>query len=174
VTSDNHGRSRISWDDAFTYYASLPRGRRSFGKVARKFGVSDTAVRNHAGRHGWRDRVAAIDAKTDERIAAKVVRSRSERVADVVNFADLYAQEVLSQLRAGDLPLSAAELVHVVKLAELLSGEATDRIQVHEVRVLVAATFELAGRFVPADRREEFLREVEAFTGELGIGSDGE
>ena len=52
MTDDYKGRNRIDWDAAFAYWASMPRAVRSFGKVAKRFDVSDTAVRKAAERDG--------------------------------------------------------------------------------------------------------------------------
>jgi predicted transcriptional regulator len=171
-----NGRNRIDWDAAFAEYAAMPRGVRSFGKVAKIFGVSDSAVSQHARGHGWAERVRAIDAKTDERVAERVVRDRSARVADALNAIDLSCQQVLARLQTGELRINGAEFASLLKVAQLLEGEPTDRIQVQEVHVLVAAVFEIAGRYVAPERRDDFVRAVSEFTGERGLGraDDGE
>jgi hypothetical protein len=68
-------------------------------------------------------------------------------------------------VKLGDLP-------GLVRLRELLLGQATDRVEVSEVRLVLVAAFSTASRYVPDERREDFLRELEQATG--GIVSLGE
>ena len=43
-------RSKIDWDEAFAFYASLGPAR-TYGEVASKYGVSEGAVRKRAITH---------------------------------------------------------------------------------------------------------------------------
>jgi len=78
-------RSKIDWDEAFAFYASLGPAR-TCGEVAAGFGVSETAVRKRATVYVWCDRVEILDrqaaqqADPAERTGMHDVGSRSGRV----------------------------------------------------------------------------------------------
>jgi DNA polymerase II large subunit len=166
-SSESVGRNRIDWDAAFEYYAALGAVR-SFGKVARRFGVSDVAVGLRARSHEWRHRVQEIDQKTREEVERRVVRDRAIRLADTINVVDKARTEILDKLEKGEADVRLSDMPALIKLELLLEGEATDRIETTEVRQLVVQVFEIAGRFIPVKQRAEFLKAVGELSGSVG------
>jgi hypothetical protein len=161
------GRGRIDWDAAYVYYAGLGAAR-SFGKVARKFGVSDVAVGKHAAKHGWESRAGKIDAKTRQEVEARVVRDRAARLADTINLVDEARLEVLDKLESGDIDVKISDLSSLIKLELLIEHEVTDWIETTEVRQVIATVFEIAGRFVAPEQRPALLEALGAMMREMG------
>jgi hypothetical protein len=165
--SDNYrGRNRIDWDAAFTYWASMPRAVRSFGKVAKKFEVSDTAVRKAAERDRWLARVSEIDRKASVAVERRVIREHEVRIAETLEIIDGLRQQLRERAKAGDVVIDITDFVQLMKLEQLLEGDPTERIEMTEVRAVVLAVYRTAGAFVPKERRAEFLQRLdEATTG---------
>jgi len=169
MTPRSDGRGRIEWEAAFRYYAELG-AIRSFGKVARRFGVSDVAVCKHAKRNGWAERVQAIDAKTREKVDALVVRDRAIRLAETIDVIDRARTEVLGKLQTGDADVKLSDLPALIKLEMLIEGEATDRVEMTEVRQVIANVFVIAGRFIPREQRAAFLEAIGGLAGSIEAG----
>jgi len=161
------GRRRIDWTAAKISYVSDPT--RSFGKIARQFGVSDTAVRKHANAEGWEPEAVEFDRRAEERALSAAALSRDEMTQRVLKLRDLTLERAIAQLEEGD-EVKLADVPNIVKLSELLLGEATERIDPVQVKQILAIVL----RLVPADRLAEFDRAVAGVLGataELGSGS---
>lgn len=166
-------KTRIDWGAAKAFYIGLPPTERSFARVAREFPVSSKTVRKHAHDDGWIEAAADADRQANEAAIRKAVRSRSERVANSLRFVDDFLDVAKAKLKAGDLDVRASDVPPLVKLAELLEGEATDRIQVGEVRALIVQVTIAAGKWVtsplpPEERRKGFMGELGELTSGLG------
>lgn len=138
------GRPKIDWGRAFDLFARDVTI--SYGDVARTFGVSETAVRNHARRggdfpEGWQGRRADLIAKATARNEERIVRDHAHRRDDNIRVAELLRKRIL-QLDADDetaisqldLELAVRTLPQYAKLEELYAGEATDRVAIAEVQ----------------------------------------
>jgi hypothetical protein len=164
MTSHSDGRGRIDWGAAFQFYAELGPIR-SFGKVSRRFGVSDVAVGLHARKNGWAERVQAIDAQVQKKVDALVVRDRAVRLADTIAVIDQARQEMLGKLQKGDADVKLSDLPALIKLELLIEGEATDRIETTEVQQVISNVFVIAGRFIPPADRAAFLAAIGELSG---------
>jgi hypothetical protein len=151
--------SRVDWERAFEWWAA---GGRTYSEVAGEFGVTKRSVERAAAKHGWQDRRAAIERKARAEADKLLVRERTERVADTLRIIDAARTRFAGQLRTSEFRLTGSDFVGLIKLENLLEGEATERIEPQQVRSIVLAVFTVAGRFVPAERREEFLTEMDA------------
>lgn len=160
------GRPKIDWGAAFAYYASLGPTR-TFPAVARTFGVSDTAVRNHAKAEGWEEKVAALDAEAARRAEAKVVRSLEQRMADTIRVADRLRQIALDEEAAIDPAVAVRSLPRYVHIELVHAGEATDRVEYAEVEQALSGLVERAVRHMTPEQRRSFLDEL----GQLGQGA---
>jgi hypothetical protein len=129
-------RHTIDWPQAYTYYVHLGPTR-SFVRVAEKFGVSDTAVRNRARLDGWEEKVRAIDARALEKAELTITHDRAKAIADTLRLVDLARSELLKRLKAGEAEVRLSDLPALVKLEQLLVGEPTDRIELAQVREFV-------------------------------------
>lgn len=119
-------RSKIDWDEAFAFYAA--RGpTRTFGEVATKFGVSDTAVRRRAAQDEWSDRAETLDREAAQRAERAVVRDRAERIQDTIRLVDEARRRFEKQLEDPGFVVSGSDLVALVKLEQLLEGGPTER-----------------------------------------------
>jgi hypothetical protein len=146
------GRANIDWDAAFAYYAALGPSRR-FGWVADRFGVSDTAVRKHAARERWAERVAALDEEAARTAERKALRSLEERQLRTIKAVEKTRDFLLSD----DAPEPKwSDLAPLVKLELLIGGEATERIDVGTAKEMLA----VALRFVPEERLDEAAGEL--------------
>lgn len=150
------GRRRFDHDAALAAYVALGP-QRSFGKIARQFGVSDVTISKVARRDNW----DAVAAKTDRDAATKALRaavkSREDRNLEVLGFVDEYVQTAKKRLANSTLEVRAGDIPGLVKLAELLEGEATERVDVGQVQQVLVVVLNTALRFVPPSDREGFL-----------------
>jgi hypothetical protein len=157
----------VDWDAAFLFFANLPRGLRSYRKVSAKFHVSRASVRKAADRYGWGERMREIDAKADVEVAARIVRERSVRVADTIDLIDLARQQLLERLRMGEAHVDPTDLVALVKLENLLEGEATDRVDIGEANQAILLIARAAAELIPRERQSEFMERLDAIAIEL-------
>lgn len=122
---------------AITFYVGLGPEQRSYRRVATQFSVSETTVKKWARRQGWAEMAAAADRDAAEKGAAKAARSRADRVATTLKFVDDYTDAVNAKLAGNALDVKASDVAALVKLAELLTGEPTDRIQISQLQPLL-------------------------------------
>ncbi len=160
------GRRRIDWIAAKLAFVSDPT--RSFPKVAREFGVSDTAVRKHGNAEGWEAEAIAFDKRMASRALAKVEKTREQRIAAYLRAVDLGLQKVIDDLVSGNGDAKLSDLPGLMKIAELLTGQATDRVDAGQVQQVLAVVLQLGARELP---REQFLAEFDrAVQGVLEAG----
>lgn len=148
-------RHRIDWAAAKVVFVSDPR--RSFLKISRQFSVSTVSVRKHAKREGWEAEAARFDRDTAERALAAQVKTRDEHITRALRVRDQAFANALDALLDRSLEVKLSDLPAIGRYAELLTGEATDRVEIREVREFVVAFIRYTGSFVPKERREEFL-----------------
>ena len=167
-------RQRTDWAAALAYWLALPVHERTYSRVATHFRVSPHAVGNHARKHRWEDAAAEVDRQAAAEAVRKARRSRSARIEQALRLVDGtmdFFEEKLPE-KAADARLS--DLPALVKLAELLEGEATDRVDLGQVRAVLVAVVQVAGRYVPAEARDAFLGELDqAVGGLLQLGDEG-
>lgn len=134
--------------------------------VSERFGVSEVSVGKHARAEHWRRTRDDLEARAQANAEARTTRSREDRIAKVLQVVDLVVDSVFEDLvptEEGAEPRvrpDYAKLPEFVKLAELLSGEATDRVSFDEMQTALRTVFQVAARYVPKAKRAEFLAEV--------------
>jgi hypothetical protein len=158
-------RRRIDWAAARTVFVSDPT--RSFAKVARRFGVSDVAVRNHAKREGWEDAARKFDRDVEDRALRAAVKTRDRHVLDATRARDLAFDLAIEGMVAKTLDVKLADLPAIGKYVELLTGEATDRVELGEVREFVSVLFVRVLPLIEPARRGELVALLHELEGEL-------
>jgi len=115
-------------EHAFDFYANLGPGR-SYGQVAKEYGVSRRAVAQRADRDGWKARLQHIEEEArkrgDERLVETFdeVRSRHLRTVRAMHARALTAlkqfplQDPMQAIRAAEL---------TIKLERMILGEPSD------------------------------------------------
>lgn len=166
-------RPLYDWGAVFAYYASLEPGVRSYRAVQRHFGMGIRTIERHAAREQWERRVTELDEKAQARAEAKVVRARADRIADTLRVIDASRTRFAGQLTTSSFRLTGSDFVGLMKLEALLEGEVTDRCELGDVQAIVTAVFTAAARFVPADRRQEFMAELDGAVGGLVVIDGG-
>ncbi len=131
--------TRIDWDEAFAFYCNLDKTQRTYRAVAEAFPISEQSVKVRGRTEDWPAAAAEIDRQAAEAAMRKVVKSRSERVAATLKFADDYVDAAAKNLKDGTLDIKASDVPALVKTAELLLGEPTDRVQISQIRPLLDA-----------------------------------
>jgi hypothetical protein len=149
-------RHRIDWHAARAAFVADPE--RSFGKVAREFGISQRSVAKHARVEGWEAEADAFDKRIADNALAKVARSREARVAQTLRIVDGILDEFEKDLAALAADAKASDLPGIVKLAELLAGEATERVDPGQVQQVLAIVLRLGAQGLP---REAFLEQFD-------------
>lgn len=132
-------RTRIDWDAALAFYVALGPTERSLQRVADEFPVSLASVKKWAKRKDWHDVAAKADAQAGQVALDRAVRSRSERTEAVLKLVDEYLDQTTEKIKAKGLDIKASDIPHLVKLAELLLGEPTDRIAISQIEPLLDA-----------------------------------
>lgn len=120
------------WDAAFALYYELG-AERSYRKLAEELGCDITSVSRAASRDGWQDRLAAIEEKARASLDGRYVRDRAERVAATLRLIDTARDRFVRQLAYADFRLTGADMVGLIKLEQLLEGQATERVSIVDV-----------------------------------------
>src|SRR4051812_6427321 len=94
---------RFDHDAAKARYITLAPRERSFGRVAREFGVSETTIRKWARRDGWVAASATADASAAAALERQAVKTREQRALQDARIRDRAAQRVETRLDAEDV-----------------------------------------------------------------------
>jgi uncharacterized protein YjcR len=173
--TEARGRNRIDWVKARARYLELG-SRRTFVQIASEFGISDTAVRKHARLNGWKEAALAFDRKDSANLERQALRNREARNA---RFIEIVAGAVLEwdhTLSERIKKMSAQDLVALLRHAELIEGEATERIERLQVMVCVGAIYAAVGdliiRRVPPEERAAELALIDQAVAAIGSGEE--
>lgn len=166
-------RTRVDWGVAKARYIELGADERSYARIHREFGVSEVTVQKWAKRDGWVEAAREADEKAAAAVMAKAVKSIEERNVRTIQVAEKLRTIVLDEDTVIDPNVAARSLPRYVALEQLIAGEATARVELGDVQAIVTAVFTVAGRFVPADRRDEFMAELDGAVGGLAVIEGG-
>lgn len=130
-------RARIDWAAPRAYYVAMDKPR-TFAAVARRYGVSEAAVRKHARDEAWAELAMRADEQAAEKALAAAVKTREQRALQDARIRDRAAQLVEDKLAEETSPPSD-EWVRLVladadKRVRLNEGEATDHYAVAVVQ----------------------------------------
>jgi hypothetical protein len=152
--------ARIDWESAeAAYLAQTPP--RSFVGVARAFSVTPNAVKYQAGKRDWLQKAADIDRATQEKARDYVIRSRAARIADTYAVIDQTRERYLEQLKRDLVEIRPSDIAALVKIEQLLDGEATERIDISAVRHVFALFISGARPLVDDERWPAFVAMLE-------------
>jgi len=162
-------RTRVDWGAAKALYIALGPEERSLARISRELGVSETTVQKWARRDEWVAAAEEADRIAAEKAAAAALRTIEQRNQRTVELADRLRDLAIAKTEAGEIDPNVAvrALPRYVQLEQLIAGEATARVEVGDVQAIITAVFAVAGKFVPADRRDEFLTELDGAVGGL-------
>lgn len=156
----------VDWVAAEAFWLGLDPPR-PFSRVAKRFTVSVSRVARVAKRDNWAAKAEEIDRKAAARAQGRIVRSREERVAKVLGIVDGLLDRYDTNLDG--LELRPSDIPHLTKLAELLVGEATDRMSFGEVQEALSVVIGLGVQALqegwPVER---FLAAVRERLGSIG------
>jgi transposase-like protein len=107
---------------AFAYYLQLG-GQRSYGKVAAKFGISDTSVRKWARSFQWEKRVSEADAKANAQQQSQAEQSYIRTVEDFKDLKNDIFIDLRRRLDEERESLSVMELIQMLRVAKTELGE---------------------------------------------------
>lgn len=165
----NGSRPQINWDAARAWWLAQPPERRTHQAVADRFKVSRSRVSQIAARDRWDDRLVEVLREADKRVIAQAVRSQAELATVQRRIAARLQDRVLEQLEGADeleLNDGLRRLPGILRLDQLLAGEATDRVDLAEVKTALVSISQvaiIAGRESwPPERTLEALREATA------------
>jgi len=151
--------SAIDWDAAFAYYAALG-STRTFRHVREHMGVGQRTVERAAIRLNWKARIAEHDREVAAQVDRTLVRDRSLRVADTLRIIDASRLKFAANLREQTFRLTGSDFVGLIKLEQLLEGEATDRVSVVELQEAIGLVMAVAIRYIEKKDQTVFLNEV--------------
>lgn len=164
-----HANRGTDWVQARDFWLALDPPR-SFEAVAKQFGVSGQRVGFIARRDRWKELADNVDAQALAAATRRIVRTRADRVQKTLGIVDGLLERFDAELEK--LELRPADLDRVVKLAELLEGQATDRLDFAEVQEALGVQLRIAAKYVPRDQLQAFLDEVRRAIGELDNGEE--
>lgn len=175
--------ARISWPAALAYYLALPWERRSWKAISDRFGVSEVRVGQVARRDGWVEKAEALDQRRERivgqelervyRIEARARAERLQRTLALYDRANDLALEMLPLDKAGQIDATKIpggmprldqlleRMPGLFKMAELASGEATDRVEIAQVQPVLVAFARIAVLHAQVDDRGDVMRELE-------------
>lgn len=158
--------TRTDWGAAKALYIQLGPDVRSYVEVSRRLRVSSVTVRKYAKRDQWVKAAADADANAARKALAGARRSREERVTKMLKIVDRAFDRFEDDIDVLDLRL--ADLPHLGKFAELLEGEATDRVSFGELQEALSMTVATMMDFVPKAKRPDALAAIRAKLGASG------
>lgn len=161
---------RHDWDHAFELYAAMPAGERSYQRVADTLGTTKRVVERAATRFGWPARMRRLDERARVEADRRLVRARADRVTDTLRIIDAARTRFAGQLGRSEFRLTGSDFVGLVKLEQLLEGEATDHVALVEVQagfrtaieVATATAEQVAAEVLEDGARAEFVRAFRA------------
>lgn len=106
---------------AFAYYLQLG-GARSYGKVAAKFGVSETSVRKWARSFTWKTRVADADTKANAAQAGRAEEQYMQTMEDFQGLKYSTFQELKRRVERKE-DCSIMELIQILRVVKTELGE---------------------------------------------------
>lgn len=167
--ADQQPKRGTDWTAARDFWLALDPPRSS-QPVADQFQVSRTRVNFVRKRDGWDAIAAEIDAKALSNVKDRLVLSREERNAKFLQIVDLANKRAFDKLTADQLEVRLADLPALGKHAELILGEATDRVSFAELQEALGVVIALAIAELPKKARAAFLKKVRARLGAIGDG----
>lgn len=159
MAAEQPKRRGTNWHEARDYWLALDPPR-SFETVAKAFAVSAQRVGFIARRDSWAKLGADVDRRALEQATRRIVLSRADRVTKVLGIVDGALAHFDAELEAKAADAKLADLPGLVKLAELLVGEATERMEFAEVQEALGSVMAIAVELLPVGKRAEFLSRV--------------
>ena len=157
---------QYDWEDAFKQWVDMGPGR-TLTTLAKRLGADKRTVQRHAAENDWEGRLARIEVEVRKQTDKILVRERSERVADTLRIIDAARTKFAGQLRISEFRLTGSDFVGLIKLEQLLEGEATSRIDVGEVQALLGVVLEIFQRRMPAGELPAAMGELDGAVAQL-------
>jgi transposase len=107
---------------AFEFYYGLGEGR-SYGLVAREFGVSPATVKVWGKAFGWRERCRERDAQAARAMAERSLEENVEGLARNRKIVKMGLLQVAKAVAEGKVKVTMADLDRLVRLEEYLREE---------------------------------------------------
>lgn len=158
MSAGSEVRPFVDWQEAEGLYLAMAPTERSFAEVGRRMNVSDVRVGQIARERDWKAKALEVDRRADEASITLAVRTRSQRIKKTLGIIDRMLDRYSANVNA--LELKSSDLPNLVKLAELLVGEPTDRVETAVVRRVFALVIERTAVYVALEHREAYLAEV--------------
>lgn len=148
-------RPRIDWGAALAWYVAMTPPR-TLGAVARQFGVSEAAVRNHAKPgadtpEGWAAVAVEVDRRAAEKALAKAQRTVEQRSAQLLRIYDAAADRVEAGITVDengvasiDVDTVFAKFPDLHRMMRLETEQATDHVALAEVQAGFRAAMRVA------------------------------
>lgn len=159
---------RVDWGAARLHW--LGQGEpRSFAATARRFGCSQRAVAARAKREEWAVQAGEMDSHSIAVATARLQRSLDLRYADFGHLTDLTVLLTIAGLQEGTIDPKPADAAALMRLQMALDGQATEVIQVSQMRDVLGAWTAAIMPFVPVEQRAEAVAAVRAATAQLQL-----
>lgn len=146
------------WDDLFIRFAGMPKSKRTLKRLADETGTSYQAVKYQAIKDHWTKRAAELDREAVRTAEKKVVRDHAARMTLYLEIVDEYMDRAIKAVKSGEMSVKDPNaLTGLLKLAMVHAGEATERVEIHEVREVLVAWLDVVLPLIPAEERGELV-----------------
>lgn len=116
---------------AFATYVAMDPTSRSLRVLSVQLGYPASTISRWSRDFQWQRRLPAADKKVNEKMLERAVRTNAERKAKNLEMVDQLADQLKALLDAGAIEIkSAQDAERIVKLVQLLTGEATEKTEV--------------------------------------------
>jgi len=149
----NLGRAAVDWNQAFLFFAGLPVERRDYQTVANEFKVSVRTVERHGRTDNWTRRARQLDSEAAQQASERLRERRAEKLEETAKVVDASVVGYVTQLRAGKVRFSAADLTRLHDLRTRLWDEADAHAQLEPL-----AEQQALDPVDPSERRLQVVR----------------
>ncbi len=129
AASNRGGARRVDREQVFQCWAALPFDSRTYAAAARRFGISPRTVERYAREGRWRERLRAIEAEAIARADEMLGRARARQLANFMQLIEASCVTYARQLASGQMRITAAEFVGLIRATLLLQGAPDARVE---------------------------------------------
>lgn len=133
------GRPKIDWAAARLYFIEFGPTR-SYREVARRYAVSEGAVRKHANSGSWQADAQRFDDEGNAELEHAAAKTREQRIETY----RLLVDSVLESVKARVHEAKVSDLPSLLKVLELLEGEPTERVSFDELQAALRLAMTVA------------------------------
>jgi len=127
--------------EAFEFYYGLGN-KRSLQQVAKRFTVSETSARKWSAKNEWQKKIAERNSSVTGKVSDKVESEEVKFKINLLKGIKLGISKYFQSLQNGTQELNTGDLDKLIKNYLLLTGEATETINIKQLVCEIENVFE--------------------------------